>query len=340
MIRVLVTGAGGAAAVSFIKAVGEQPLDLFAADVDPNAAGLYLVPSDRRLILPRGDHPTFAHRLLSMCRSYRVSVVVPTVDEELEPLSEHRQQFERAGVRLLLATPETLRCLDKWQLVDMCEATVPTPRTALFDDDFDARDWSFPAILKPRRGSGSRGIRLLRSPEELARENRSDAWLIQEYLPGQEYSVDVLATSAGQVVATVPRERMKVDSGVAVASRTVDDEELKSAARAVAEAIGLTYVANIQFRRRADGTPALLEVNPRFPGTMPLTVAAGVNMPQLSLANLLGQPIPEGSGAFRELAVVRYWNECFVEPAEMERVARCGAGDPPTYDCPESAVAV
>ena len=56
--------------------------------------------------------------------------------------------------------------------------------------------------------------------------------------------------------------------------------------------IGLRYTANIQFRRDASGTPTLLEVNARFPGTMPLTVRSGVNMPLLSLRDVLGHPSP------------------------------------------------
>jgi carbamoyl-phosphate synthase large subunit len=119
----------------------------------------------------------------------------------------------------------------------------------------------------------------------------------------------------------VPRLRLKVDSGVAVTALTLHDPELEDFARRVATRIGLHYAANIQFRRDAHGTPVLLEVNARFPGTMPLTVQSGVNMPLLSLRDVLGEPLPPGPLPFREIAVVRYWTEEFIEPAEIAAVA-------------------
>jgi carbamoyl-phosphate synthase large subunit len=145
-------------------------------------------------------------------------------------------------------------------------------------------------------------------------------FLVQQYLPGAEYSIDVLADVAGHVVASVPRLRERVDSGVSVAGRTVHDSELERLGAAVATAAGLTYVANVQFRRDADGRPALLEVNPRFPGTMPLTVASGIDMPLMALNSLRGRPLPSHVG-FREVAMVRYLEERFVELGEVHQVA-------------------
>ena len=60
---------------------------MLAGDIDPFAAGLYLVAPERRAILPRGDDPRFADVLLARCRARGVDVVVPTVDTELLPLA-------------------------------------------------------------------------------------------------------------------------------------------------------------------------------------------------------------------------------------------------------------
>jgi carbamoyl-phosphate synthase large subunit len=145
--------------------------------------------------------------------------------------------------------------------------------------------------------------------------------MVQEYLPGEEYSVDVFADQHGRVRASVPRARLKVDSGVAVAARTLHDPELEGMARAVAERVGLRFVANIQFRRDSEGSPALLEVNPRFPGTMPLTVRAGVNMPRFALAAVNGVELPPGRFDFEEVAVVRHWEEVFISAADLHPLA-------------------
>jgi carbamoyl-phosphate synthase large subunit len=129
------------------------------------------------------------------------------------------------------------------------------------------------------------------------------------------------------VIASVPRLRARVDSGVSVGGRSVHDEELSSFGRAVAEATGITYVANVQCKRDADGRPALLEVNPRMPGTLGLTIASGVDMPRLALAALLGQPLP-ATMDFCERAVVRFLDERVLDPADIENVGRDLRGSP------------
>ena len=153
---------------------------------------------------------------------------------------------------------------------------------------------------------------------------RDGSLLVQEHLPGPEYSLDVIARADGHVAGVVPRERLKVDSGIAVTGRTLHDDRLEDFARAVAEAIGLTTVANVQVKVDAEGEPALLEVNPRFPGTMPLTVAAGIDMPKLAIGEALGTPVPDGPLPFRDLAMVRYFEERFFgfdDIADLQRHA-------------------
>jgi carbamoyl-phosphate synthase large subunit len=325
--RVLLTGAGGAAAVSFIKATRHEPVDVYASDMDPLAAGLYLVPPPKRHLVLAGADPDFVPHLLALCRRHRIDVLVPTVDSELVAVAAAADDFEAAGVRLLLARKSTLLiCLDKLTLLGACEGVVPVGRFAALDGAFPARDWEFPVMIKPRAGSGSRGIEKVASAARLAAMPHDGQLLVQEYLPGEEYSVDVLAAGDGRIVAAVPRARLKVDSGVAVTARTLHDPELEDLARRVATRIGLRYAANIQFRRNAKGTPTLLEVNARFPGTMPLTVESGINMPLLALRDVLGQPPPAGPMPFRDVAVVRYWTEEFIEPAALD--AWSGEGTP------------
>jgi carbamoyl-phosphate synthase large subunit len=317
--NVLITGAGGAAAVSFLNAV-EKSLDLtyFMGDIDPFAAGLYLVEHERRVILPRGDDDFFVDKLLKICFEHKIDVLVPTVDIELVAIAESIAFFEELGVRVLLADEKTLRtCLDKDILIKKCEMFVSVPRSEVFDENFVDSDWEYPLFVKPRSGSGSRGIMKIDSPIELAGQICDGSLLVQEYLGGAEFSVDVIADKYGKILATVPRERLKVDSGIAVASRTVKNKNLENQAEIVASLIGLKYTANIQFKLNKIGEPCLLEVNPRFPGTMPLTVKSGVNMPLISLKDVLDLPIEDENLDWNEIAVVRTWQEHFIKPSEI-----------------------
>lgn len=311
MTRVLVTGAGGPAGVAVIRSLLRRAdADVFAADMDGWASGLYLVPADRRRLVLPGADPGFVDGVIAMVEADGIDVVIPTVDVELPALAARRDALGAVLAAPSAATLDT--ALDKYALAAACAGALRVPTTVLLGEPWTGE---FPVIVKPRRGAGSRGVHLVADRAALEAEGADDSQLVQEYLPGEEFSVDVLAGPDG-VIAAVPRTRSKVDSGVAVAGRTVHDPELEDAARAVAHAIGLVGVANVQLRRDADGVAALLEVNPRFPGAMPLTIAAGVDMPSLVLDLALGTPLP-ASIPFRDLANVRYLEDVFVDPAEV-----------------------
>ena len=333
---VLVTGAGGAAGIAIIRSLlARGDVRVVAADMDRLASGLYLVPAADRVLVPAGLAPDFATAVHHWCEHFGVDVLFPTVDVELPVLAARRTEFERRGTRLASPSLATLDvCLDKAALARRCEGVLPVPRTETLSPAA-AQGRTFPVIVKPRRGAGSRGIELIGSAQELIALGTDEDRLVQDYLPGDEFSVDVLAGLDGEVIAAVPRSRLRVDSGISVAGATFHDAELEAAARAVARAIDLTTMANVQLRRDAHGRAALLEVNPRFPGAMPLTVAAGVDMPSLTLDLVLGRPVPRAVD-FSELAVVRHLDEVFVTAADIDALQSAPVAGP---DSDESVTA-
>jgi len=326
--RILITGTGGPSGISILKDLEGENYELFSGDIDPYATGLYLVDEEHRMLLPRGDDPAFSDRILAICSELDIDLLIPTVDTELLPIARRLDEFRRAGTDAVVASVETLEtCLDKWELDRRCRDQVRVPATVLVDESFDPGAIDLPVIVKPRSGSGSRGIRLLESIEDLKGLERDATLLVQELLPGPEYSLDVFATREGEVLAVVPRERLKVDSGIAITGRTSHDEELQQFGADVARLIGLNTVANVQAKGAVEGVPALLEVNPRFPGTMPLTIAAGVDMPRLAVEEALGQGVPAGPIPFNDVAMVRYFSEHVFDFAEIESmVEQSGAG--------------
>lgn len=312
------TGAGGPAGVAVIRSLlARDDVEVLAADMDGWASGLYLVEAENRRIVPAGRSETFVDELIAMCSSDSIDVLFSTVDVELPGLAARRDELQAVGTALAAPSLETLTvCLDKFQLAERCTPSVRVPETHLLDGEGVGADWTFPVIVKPRSGAGSRGVKLIADRVALEALGTDHSILIQENLPGEEFSVDVIAGLDGHVIAAVPRSRERVDSGVSIAGRTVRRAELSETAAAVARAIGLTGVANVQLRYSSTGEPALLEVNPRFPGAMPLTIAAGVDMPSLLLDLVLGRPVPD-QVEFAEIANVRYLEDVFLDPADV-----------------------
>ena len=95
--RILVTGAGGAAAISYLQAMQGPQFSLFAADMDPNATGLYMVGPSKRFLIPPAAAANYVQAILELCEREQIDILVPTVDMELLPISERRSEFEAAG---------------------------------------------------------------------------------------------------------------------------------------------------------------------------------------------------------------------------------------------------
>ncbi|MCW2601797.1 MAG: ATP-grasp protein, partial [Frankiales bacterium] len=197
MTRVLVTGVGGPAGVAVVRSLLRRPgVELFAGDMDGWASGLYLVEAGFRRILLPGLAPDFVEDIDRICREDAIDVVISTVEVELVPLAERRDSLAPA----VLAAPSALTLavtLDKWLLAERCAPLLRVPVTRLLNEEGIRHDWSFPVIVKPRRGAGSRGVRQVSSRDALVAIGVDEQLIIQEFLPGEEFSVDVLADSAG-----------------------------------------------------------------------------------------------------------------------------------------------
>ncbi len=225
-------------------------------------------------------------------------------------------------MKLALSPADALSsCRDKHALLTRLASVVPVPQSELLTEESAARTVAFPRFAKPRLGAGSTGTALIKIAADLHPLPKDGSYLLQELLPGEEYSVDVYLRGDGSAIAAVPRERMKTDSGIAVTARTVHQPDVMEMAIRAAQAASVRYVANVQFKRAADGVFKLLEINPRFPGTLPLTAAAGIDMPKLLIDEMLGRPMPDAL-LLQEIMVVRYWAEKFVDPAEWQQLCR------------------
>ena len=319
-MRIMVTGAGGPAAISVWKSLHPDH-ELHMADMDPCAPGLYLVPSTQRLILPKGDAPEFCAAVVKACKTRGINLLVATVDAELLPLAGSREDLENIGTIVALPDTKLLRLArDKALLLAQCKTVVPVPSSWVWTETIDNLAIELPAFAKPRNGSGSRGLKKIDTAADLNDLPRDGTFLIQEWLPGEEYSVDTYVSQKGHVLAAVPRIRMKTDSGIAITARTVWHQDVIDLAIKLAKHLDLRFVANIQFKRSVEGTPKLLEINPRFPGTLPITAAAGVDIPKLLVRDILGEAIPDTLQTFREIMAVRYWTEHFCEVSEWKNL--------------------
>ncbi|MGH7824305.1 MAG: ATP-grasp domain-containing protein [Candidatus Binatia bacterium] len=336
-LRCLCTSVGNDGFVAVhaaLKAFYGEAITVIGCDVRPDAYGLYL--ADKGYLVPRRDEPDFAERLLDILAREECSVVYPLSTFDQEYFAAHREIFEHRGIGVVVSDLNAVSTANnKLKLYDLCqEAELPVAAYVAVQDQASLgtalHELGYPrqsVVFKVSRGTAARGLFIVREGEsifdsldrnggppeisaaELAQilvHSPAREAILCEYLPGDEYSVDVLSWH-GESLVSVVRRRYASVGGLALHAEVIDDPELRGLAEAVVRRLHLSFTSNVQFRRNDRGTPCVMEVNPRIPGTIGLTVQAGVNMPALALELALGRHVPRQFSIDYGLRIMRYW---------------------------------
>ncbi len=304
--KVLILGANSADGIVTLRTLEDDSIDLFAADRTKEGPGMELRGKRARHVLPATDDPGYMKSVLGFCSKKQISVIIPATDDHLHALLEHQEMLESRAIRILGPSEASLEvCSDRATMLERARPVVPTPKFAVYDDTFDVDGWTFPLVLKPRRGGRVHGGTVVPNAESLENIPRNPDLMVEEILIGDPVFVDVMCTSAGEVLAAVPRTEVRDGEKERTFARTWHDETMQEAARRAAAALGLTFGATLEFRRDGRGVPMLYAVRLRCSPATTLTVASGVNINKLCLKEILGEPIARSELRFREVGMIR-----------------------------------
>ena len=343
-VTVLITAAGNVfmpGTTACLTKNGERKIRLIGADMNDDKTMLEMV--DAYYPVPRGDDPAYIDALLDICKKEKVEVILPIMSVELNALAENRERFEAIGTKVGVSDIEPLNIAnDKLKLFDyMSSAGIPCAAYQAVHSMEELKKavqaLGYPekrVCLKATNGSGSRGFRILdecqskfdafmhQKPssciatlEEVQRilEEAPEfpEMLVMEYLPGEEYTVDLLADH-GNVLYNCCRKSLNMENSIMLDSVVEDNKAVKNLCAFVTESLGLDGNIGFDIKERVDGTPIIMECNPRITAGIPVFAAAGVNLPYLNVKRLLGEDLPACEQRYGTV-VKRRWMEMYTE---------------------------
>ena len=293
MPTVLVTDCWTNKALSVVRSLGLAGLEVHAAAHKRIGAALYSRFVTKRFVVSTPEE------LLRLVRGGRYDCVMPLEDETIRLLQAARDL--PPGLVSLPPVDSLGIASDKlatWRLA--VEVGVPVPRSAQGVDEALA-ELTFPMIVKPLRSSGSRGVaRVTNEAELVARASeigsRFGPTFIQEALPvpGAGLGVGLIA-DRGRVLNAYAYRRLRefpVSGGPSTLRETIDAPELVGHAERLMEALDWTGVAMVEFKADVrEGVARLLEINPRFWGSLELAAVAGMNFPLMLYQLTRGEPV-------------------------------------------------
>lgn len=294
MDTIFVTDGRSRASVAIIRSLGMKGLKIISGESYPINPSFFSRFVKTRVIYPdpRKNPEMFLDFIIQYIRKNKVDMIIPVRDDATLILSKNRDEINRYS-RIIVGEYSTLmKARDKLQTIRIAKAEkIPHPYTQIIEtaDQIDG-NLIFPIILKPRKSSGSRGISLVNTEEEFFEkfEKISKIYgppLVQEFIPyGGAIGVSMLFHK-GQPRAIFTHKRIREyprSGGPSTLRESIRHQDAEKNAIKILEAMNWHGVAMVEFRIDSrDGIPKLMEINPRFWGSLSLAINAGVDFPYL-----------------------------------------------------------
>jgi predicted ATP-grasp superfamily ATP-dependent carboligase len=297
---VLVTDAGRGSAVSVIRSLGRDGIEVVAADSASFSPGFYTRFSREKFRYPppRQEPAAAVDALVHAAGAHGVDLLIPVGDELVALLSANRERFRDVAVLALPDAAALEATRDKQKTVALAERVgVPAPRTVVVrtseEAAREAHSFRWPIVLKPqssrsvqREAIAAFGVAYANDPSTLVAQMRAFegrcAVLLQEYCRGEGHGVGVLAKDGVPLLAFQHRRLREVPftGGPSSLRESVAlDPVLLDHSVRLLSALSWTGPAMVEFKV-SDDRAELMEINGRIWGSLPLAVKSGVEIPR------------------------------------------------------------
>lgn len=250
--------------------------------------------------------------LLRNIRRHDIRLMLPFVDGAVEIAARFMEKYPDEGLCVPgTHSPELAAVMFDKVRSDAFFRSLGLPVPPAFAE---GEKVSFPLIAKPRCGSASRGIQIIRIPEEWSAMKEKDNYLFQKYISdAEELSADCyVGLRSGRILVCSVRRRLETLGGEAVRSITIDDPDALALARETLRLTGLRGAVTIQMlrpRSEEDSPWMLMEINPRLGGGVVCSIGAGADIPGMIVADTLGLPEPDEAQPRAGTEMVRFFDE-------------------------------
>lgn len=245
--------------------------------------------SDVHCVLPDVSSPHILSELQQLIKTYNIDIIYPAHDDIIVFCSQHSHALQE--VTIISPDDKTAQILrSKHKTIHALDGQVPTPKVFINCEDV----YEYPVFAKPDIGQGSQGIKLITTAAELdlsVSENPAffKDYVVSEFLPGTEYTVDCLSDGSATLVFCAARERLQIRNGISTDAQIVDNPEIKALAALINQRFLFKGAWFFQVKASRDGILKLLEIAPRLGGASCLNRMRGVNFAHLSILAQEGQ---------------------------------------------------
>lgn len=235
----------------------------------------------------------YKQQLLDICKQEKIEIILPVIDEEVEFLSQHRQEFEAIGVIISCSTPESIEmCHNKYKTFALVKEKLPEIYTQTFLAS-EYTDLHKPVFLKPIHGRASIGCTKIDTFEQFEfyrKQINPNEYIVQEFVDGDFFTVEFVNDCEHKLFGCVIRqELLRNKNGCGTVVKIINNEYLEQIVERLVNLVGFTGIGNCEFICQ-DGKFFLIEINPRLSAGIDYSMRAGFNLIKSQISVLKGNP--------------------------------------------------
>ncbi|MGO9139666.1 MAG: ATP-grasp domain-containing protein [Syntrophales bacterium] len=275
---------GGGAACTHVEHM-KKVFRVVTTDTKEDAPTLKVV--DNFYFVDEFSSKRFPEQLFAILKKEKPTAVMPSIHASVLPLNDLRGDIERSGVRVILPPSGiTVDCIDKKSTAILfSKAGLPVV------PELNNKDIKYPCFFKAREGAGGIGTALVRNATQLKLlADMFPEHLIQEYIEGDEYTVDVLCDFEGRLILAVPRIRRETGLGQIIKGDIVRDGRLIQYIQQLTNSVHFSGIFTVQCFKKNESY-YFSEINPRMGGGLSFSILSGAPFFELLLQILLGNRV-------------------------------------------------
>jgi carbamoyl-phosphate synthase large subunit len=297
--------------------------------------GIYLhdvIDKTYQIPYPAAGVEALRARLQYIHEKENLNVIIPNFDAELYNFIKVSTYLKTMGIETFLPTLEQFDSRDKVNLFSFGEKHglhVPKDRTIFSVNEMYplAEELGYPLVVKGKFYDAI--IAHTMEQAQKAFYKLSAKWgfpiIVQQFISGTEINIAALGDGKGNAISIIPMRKLYItDKGKAWAGITLEDDTLLELARTFISVTRWKGGFELEVMRTPDGTPYIMEVNPRFPAWIYLSAAAGQNQPAALVRMALGEDVIP----YKEYEVgkifIRYSWDHITDVSEFQKISAFG----------------
>ena len=249
--------------------------------------------------ISKGNDPKYLQKILQICDTEKPDLILPSSEDEILTLSQNKRLFDQRNIVLLCPNYDTvLTCNDKIKTnIFFVENNIPTPRI------YESKN-----IENVYRLDNSDDLEFY--------QKKIKEPIIQEFISGEEYSVDILSDFESNAISIVPRIRIQTESGISIKSKTVNEQTIIKYCKEISKKIKLIGPSCIQLIK-SNNLIKFIEINPRFGGGSILSIKSDKTIIPNLIRLTKNEPLLPNIGFDEEMVLLRYYDDVLIDQDKL-----------------------